>query len=1278
MHLLAATPGQMDDGSEAIDLAQDPGDILVLSAADTELACLAAARERLGASFPTTRLANLMFLSHPMSVDLYLEQTAAHAKLILARVIGGMGYWRYGLEQLSQLCATKKISLVVVPGDDQPDPELARLCTLPPEQSHQLWQYFVHGGLENSEQALRFAASLLPQEPPARQEDRAQGEPAWPWHPPQPLLRAGLYSPQKDILSFSDLTQDWAETQPVAAIVFYRALVQSGSLAPVKALIEALEQEGFNTLPLYVSSLKESGSAAFVRDMLGQAKPAVILNATAFALSEPGGPTKATAFDAADCPVFQIIFSSGAEAQWREGTHGLSARDIAMHVALPEVDGRILTRALSFKAEAQHHVLTQCPIVTYAPVQDRIVFTAKLAASWASLRQKTVSQRRIALILANYPNKDGRIANGVGLDSPASALAILKAMAEAGYDISTLPETSDDLIRNLQQGPTNDFKSLDDRQITERLSLADYQAFLKTHVSETIVNMITERWGAPEQDPFVRDNAFALPALRFGQACLAIQPARGYHLDPATSYHDPALVPPHHYLAFYAWLRWPEAQGGFGADAVIHVGKHGNLEWLPGKALALSAECFPEVALGPLPNLYPFIVNDPGEGSQAKRRNSAVIIDHLTPPLTRAGSYGPLRDLETLIDEYYEAAGLDPRRCKLLREDILSLSHHLGLDRDIGIQPQEEEDSALAKLDNHLCELKEMQIRDGLHILGQSPQGSERTRLLAALLRAPRGDGKHGNASLTRALAADLGLDQTVIGPETPAGEATLFDPLNSPMAALWTGPRPDCLHSLSEKPWRSLGDTIERLEDFAEALIAGTVSPPAHWSQTQAVLEQAHKSIAPALDQSGAEEQRHLLRALDGRFVPPGPSGAPTRGRPEVLPTGRNFYSVDSRAVPTAAAWRLGWASAQLIIDRYTQDNGFYPTSLALSAWGTANMRTGGDDIAQALALIGARPQWEQTTGRVTGFEVLPLAMLNRPRVDVTLRISGFFRDAFPGLIDLFDRASRTIATLDEPEDQNPLAAKVQKDMDTFRQQGLSEKDAQRKAGFRIFGSQPGAYGAGLQALIDEKGWESGDDLAKAYLAWGGFAYGADSKGQKETHLFAQRLQDVELVLHNQDNREHDLLDSDDYYQFEGGLTATVSYLSGQEPQIYHNDHSRPESPHIRSLQEEIGRVVRARCVNPKWIAGVMRHGYKGAFEIAATVDYLFAFAATTSAVSDAHFEALHDAYVADPEVMAFLQDHNPVAAKEIAARLKEAIDRGLWRPRRNAVLGELESLLI
>ena len=1223
MHLLAAAAGSVDEGQEPVDLGQSPADIVFISAADTELAALATARSEM-AQPPELRLASMMHLQHPMSVDLHIDACASKAKLVVARVLGGASYWKYGFEQYAARLADAGVAFAALPGDDKPDPDLRLFSTVSDQDYDALWAYLVEGGPKNAVNFLSYCQFVIAQAPAPQAAE--------------PLLRAGVYWPGDGISDLSAAQAHWTQDAPIVPVIFYRALVQGAGLNPINRMVKALRLAGLNPLPIFVASLKDPISVATLDQLFQAAPPAVILNCTSFAVGNPHGDSSPnnplTAVSARQAPVLQVVLAASTESSWEEGLNGLSARDIAMNVALPEVDGRILSRAISFKGEAFFDEATECPIATYKARGDRVTFVAALAANWASLRRTAPAQRQVALILANYPNKDGRLANGVGLDTPASAVHALALLQQAGYDVKNAPETSAELMEQIMAGPTNWLTDRATRTGGVLLPIADYMAHYQTLPYE-LRAQLEERWGAPESDPFFdpNDGGFKLSILRFGNVTLGLQPARGYNIDPVETYHSPDLIPPHNYLAFYFWIRHHQK-----AQATVHMGKHGNLEWLPGKALALSDSCLPEAILGPMPHVYPFIVNDPGEGTQAKRRAQAVIIDHLTPPLTRAETYGPLRDLEALVDEYYEAAGIDPRRIEHLRREILTLTAASGLDKDIGFEGHETGD--LAKLDAYLCDLKEAQIRDGLHIFGQTPEGVQLRDLTIALARIPRGSGQGADASLLRAMAGDLALG---------------FDPLDCDLAAPWTGDKPAPLSDITAERWRSTGDTVERLELLAQALIDGTRDAPGR--QSAQVMAHIRQNISPNVAACGPMEAQGLLTALDGKFVPPAPSGAPTRGRLDVLPTGRNFYSVDSRAVPTPTAWALGWKSANLLIDKHLQDHGDWPRALLLTAWGTANMRTGGDDIAQCLALMGVKPKWDSANRRVTGFEVIPASTLGRPRVDVTLRISGFFRDAFPGLIDLVDSAARAVLALDEPEDVNPAKS--------------------NGAGARVYGSKPGAYGAGLQALIDERIWDSQADFGKAYLEWGSYAYGKGRQGARDRSGFETRLGQVDAIVQNQDNREHDLLDSDDYYQFEGGAAAAVQSLQGQARPIYHNDHSRPERPLIRSLDDEMARVIRSRVLNPKWIDGVKRHGYKGAFEIAATVDYMFAFAATTGAVKSHHFDAIEAAFLEDDDTRDFIAEANAPALREIAQRLQEAIDRDLWQPRSNSAQARIAGLL-
>ncbi len=1222
MHLLATTSGVIDGGATAVDLKQSPGDIVILSAADSELAALAAACDQLPATFPTLRLANLLQLQHNYSVDLYTEQTLAHVKLVIVRLLGGKAYWPYGIDRLTGLATETGCKLVLLPGGTAYDSELQSLSNIEPEQWEALRSYFATGGSENFSNALNYAQFILGKGP----------------KPNSPAIFANA-----GYAGFTDLLIPKGDS---ISVIFYRSVIEGGQGGAFHWLLDNLLQSaGQAVFPIYVTSLKDKESQDFLRKHFAVNPPSVIINATSFAVGDLANDV----LSQQGCPVLQVTLAGSSKEEWQESKSGLKTKDLAMSVVLPELDGRIYAGVISFKSDKHWHERTQCRIVTYQAVQDRSKRIAELAANWSKLRTTPAEDKRIAIILANYPNKDGRIANGVGYDTPASTIKILTAL-----NAPNIPENGNALIEALQANRTN---AMSEKLSANCLTISHYKSLFKA-LPQTLRDDVTARWGDPSSDPFVKQAAFQLPFISFGNVVVGIQPARGYNIDPKTTYHDPALVPPHGYLAAYLWLRHV-----FDAHAIIHNGKHGNLEWLPGKSVGLSENCYPDAILGPIPHIYPFIVNDPGEGTAAKRRTAAVIIDHLTPPLTRAENYGPLKDLEALVDEYYLASGLDRRRLSLLKDNILNLTRHHKLDRDAGFTG--DDDADLQRLDTFLCDLKEAQIRDGLHILGESPTGQQETDLLVALTRLPGGE----RPSIIRALADDLGL---------------AFDPLDCEMGETWMGPKPAELREVSSDPWRTIGDTLERLELLASRLVQAPPPPsgtppakkprekvnfspsaPLGWGSTPkgggggstgSVLNYINQTLRPTLASCGPNEITNLLRALNGQSVPQGPSGAPTRGRLDVLPTGRNFYSLDNRTLPTPAAWTLGKASANALLTRHFQDTGQHLKTAGLSCWGTANMRTGGDDLAQAMWLMGVKPVWDTASWRVTGFEVQPLAAIGRPRVDVTLRISGFFRDAFPVQIELLDKAIKAVAALEEDADDNPLAASL--------------------STARIFGSKPGSYGAGLQALIDEGIWSSKADLAAAYVTWGAHVYGTHEQGRSDETSFRERLTQIEAVIHNQDNREHDLLDSDDYYQFEGGMSAAVETASGKKPMVYHNDHSRPERPVIRTLDEEIARVVRSRVVNPKWINGVKRHGYKGAFEIAATVDYMFAFAATADAVKSHHFDLAYQAYIEDADTLKFITDNNPAALREMSLRFQEAITRGLWQPRLNSVHERLQEL--
>ncbi len=1265
MHKLAALPGGWNPNTDGvIFIEQSPAPIIFLTYADTDIQTIAAAQAFLGDNFSAIRVVNLLNLQQQLSIDVYIETVLSKAQIIVLRLLGGSAYWSYGLERIKEIVELSKTALFVLPGDNAPDLDLISHSTVSLAAVNQLWRYLIEGGRENYANALRFISDTCLQ---------TNYQPIAPKSVPE----LGIYQWQNQT-DKSNLTNiggeqqnldgDYASTHKSdrsCAILFYRSHYLAGNTLPIDCLCQSIIARNLQPIPIFISSLRNIELQQQLLTLLQENPIKVLLNTTSFSLAKIGKSSQLEFWQQLDVPILQVILSGSTKEQWESSLQGLMPRDVAMNVALPEVDSRIITRAISFKSVQTWNDKLETNVVVYQPESDRIFFVADSVANWVNLANTPNKEKKIALILANYPNKDGRIANGVGLDTPASCIKILKALQQEGYSVTDIPATADDLIQRLTTGITNDPESRTSRPIYQSLSIEEYQQYWDT-LPEAVQQGITERWG------LVGVNGCSplhihIPGIQLGNIFIGIQPSRGYDRDPSLNYHAPDLEPTHDYLAYYHWLR-----SSFGVQAIVHVGKHGNLEWLPGKSLALSANCYPEVALQTIPHIYPFIVNDPGEGSQAKRRSQAVIIDHLTPPLTRAELYGGLEKLEALIDEYYEAQSLDPTRLSIISDRITKLVQQENLDQDLGIKPTDTQTITqfLSVADGYLCELKEAQIRDGLHIFGQCPQGEQLRDLIIAIARSP----SYNRLGLTQALAKDFGLD---------------FDPLlgGDGETGRWgdgeTGRWGEKL-----KQARNTGDAIAILEEIAielvdqiirhpicEAVSFRTANTQHPTPDTKKQLQWIKETLLPNLIKSD-REITNLIHALDGKYIPSGASGAPTRGRPEVLPTGRNFYSVDIRGIPTETAWSVGSKAAEAVIERYTQENGEYPQSLAISIWGTSTMRTGGDDIAQVMALMGVRPVWDGMSRRIVDFEVLPASLLNRPRVDVTVRVSGFFRDSFPNIINLLNKITQTVADLPETESINPLSASVQIEQQLLQKQGLDRETAQQKASYRVFGSKPGAYGAGMQGLIEAQNWQSDEDLARAYLNWSSYAYDGSGQGYAAPESFQRRLKQLQIVLHNQDNREHDLLDSDDYYQFQGGLTAAVRSLTGKNPEVYFGDNSQPSNPRVRKLTEEITRVYRSRVINPKWIKGVMRHGYKGAFEMAATVDYLFAYDATANCVADHMYEGVAKAYIFDEQVQQFIQTKNPWALRDMSERLLEAHQRRLWQNVEQQMIDDLKAI--
>ncbi|WP_406723042.1 cobaltochelatase subunit CobN [Streptomyces althioticus] len=1187
--------------------------VLLLSTADTDLLAARAS----GAGY---RIGN------PTRVDVAEELPALldGADLAVVRLLGGKRAWEDGLAALK----ASGVPAVLLGGESVPDAELMAESSVPAGVVAEALRYLVEGGPDNLAELARFLSDTV----------LLTGEG---FEQPRRMPEFGVHG-----------SRTAASGRPTVGVLFYRAHELSGNTAFVDTLCDAIEAAGANALPVYCGSLRGADPALY--ELLGRADAlvATVLAAGGTHASQASAGGEEEAWDVGalaelDVPVLQGLCLTTSRAAWEGSDAALSPMDAAMQVAIPEFDGRLITVPFSFKEQGADDV----PVYVADP--GRAARVAGIAVRHAALRHKPNAEKKLALVFTAYPTKHSRVGNAVGLDTPASAVRVLDALRDAGYAVEGHPSEGDELIHRLIEAGGHDVEWLTEDQLAAapaRVPLADYRAWFATLEPE-LRDAMTEAWGDPPGSLYVDGEDIVLASLRFGNVVVMIQPPRGFGENPIAIYHDPDMPPSHHYLAAYRWL-----ENSFGADAVVHMGKHGTMEWLPGKGLGLSAGCAPDAVLGDLPLVYPFIVNDPGEGTQAKRRGHATVVDHLVPPMARADTYGDLAKLEQLLDEYALVSDLDPTKAPAVRAQIWTLVKAAELHHDLHVDDQPDDDAFdefVMHIDGYLCEIKDVQIRDGLHILGGGPAGEPRVNLVLAVLRASQVWGGRANAlpGLRACLAAHFGLVEKELLAEPGA-------PVKVPAE----------LTDLVDGPSRTAADAIDLLEQLCRRLAEGMEERA--WAagavpglvrevlgvelpEAVAVLRFACEEVVPRLERT-TDEIGHILRALDGGYVPAGPSGSPTRGLVNVLPTGRNFYSVDPKAIPSRLSWEVGQSLAESLVRRYLEDTGAYPESVGLTVWGTSAMRTQGDDIAEILALLGCRPVWDDASRRVTGFEIVPLEELGRPRIDVTVRISGFFRDAFPHVVGLIDDAVRAVAELDEPDDSNYVRAHVEED--------TAAHGDRRRATARVFGSKPGAYGAGLLPLIDARNWRSDADLAEVYAVWGGYAYGRGLDGRAARGDMETAFRRIAVAAKNVDTREHDLVDADDYFQYHGGMVAMVRHLTGSSPEAYVGDSATPDQVRTRTLGEETHRVFRARVVNPRWMAAMRRHGYKGAFEMAATVDYLFGYDATAGVVDDWMYEKLGAEYVFSPENRDFMKKSNPWALRGITERLLEAADRGLW----------------
>ncbi|MEM6390606.1 MAG: cobaltochelatase subunit CobN, partial [Pseudomonadota bacterium] len=909
----------------------------------------------------------------------------------------------------------KGIALTVLPADGRDDARLDAICTVPVSTRDQLRKLCDTGGAVAAQAALAQMAL-------------AAGLYAGPVPGSKALPMQGAWTPEAGVISSPEagaLSSPEAGARPRIAVVFYRSYLVAADLAPVEAVFAAMRARGFDVIGLFAPSLKAPDAAKWLEENILKLSPKAIINATSF--SGRGGNGRSP-LDVAEVPVFQVALSTATKKAWSEAERGLSPADLAMHVVLPEVDGRIFAGVASFKEPQAQDPALEFSRFAHSPVPDRIDALADRIAAWHHLARAEPSERRPALVLSTYPGRDWNMAHAVGLDAPASTNAILTELAQEGHDCAPQRELIHRLSTEFIHWP-----------------MAKYRVKL-ARLDRALRDDLQAAWGAPELDHEVQDGDFAFRAIRSGKALIALQPERGTPETRSDEYHDLSRVPRHAYVAFYLWLQEQ-------ADALIHIGAHGTLEWLPGKATALSAQCWPEVLVGDLPVIYPFIVNDPGEAAQAKRRIGAVTLGHLPPPLKAAGAGDKLARLEALLDEFSNADGLDPQRRERLIGDIREEARAAGVEADLGLAEGFCSAEAITRIDRFVCDVKDSQFGDGLHIWGQPTPGA-------------------------------------------------------SPL-------------------------------------------------ETQASIE---------------AERTALVKALNGQRVHAGPSGSPYRGRLDVLPTGRNLYTTDPRSVPTRAAFAQGERLAAELIRRHLQDEGDYPKTLVLDLWGSATMRTAGEEFAMAFALLGVRPVWDTGSERVSGIEVVPIAELSHPRIDVTLRVSGLFRDVFPGLSALYQQAIRALAGRDEAADWNPFV----------KPEPLADQPEEA----RVYGPAPGSFGLGMGGDISDFSEAGRRAAGEAWLAASAYAMdGAEARHDPDG--IAARVAGAEAFVHLQDLPETDLLLAEDYASHEAGFAAAQA-ITGGAATLYHVDNTDPAAPRARALSEEVARVVRARAANPAWIAGM------------------------------------------------------------------------------------------
>lgn len=1250
--------------------------ILLVTTQDADLLTLASVRPTLPHDFPAIRTARPQDLTE---ADLpTLLDGAGGAGVVLLRLIQGKDSPASAFQPLAARCREPGVPLIARRSYPAPDPDPEAATTAPPSVAARVAAYPDTGGPANLLHLSRYVS------------DTYLGT-SYGYAEPMPLPWEGVYHPAAPSVRSTEerIAHRWRHDRSAVGIPFYRTDGLSGDLGFVDLLVRRLEDLGAHVLPVFAATLKGDRGGAGIPEAFqailtgpdGTARVDCLTTTTAFTMGEvePGPVVTAMGWAVEglarlDVPVLQATVGTGTAAAWEATAQGLGPLDGGISVALPEFDGRLITVPIAFRtdpARTSTSPAVDAAVAPHRPLPDRIARLARLALRWCALRRKPNAEKRVAIILHNNAAWASPIGAAHGLDSLASVVALLRAMREAGYRVEDLPETADELARRIADGGGHDLEYLTEAQVRAapvRVHRDPYRTWFAAFPA-SVQERLRRQWGEPPGTAYVVDDALTGAGVLLGNVFVGLQRPRGFNVDPDAVYHAPDLPPQHQYLAFYRWLR-----DEFRADAVVAGGKHGTLEWLPGKGVGLSAACFPEVALDDLPLIYPSIVNNPGEGTQAKRRGHAAIIDHLTPPLAGAGTYGALQELDRLLRGRAAAQNLDPRRLSELDREILDLVRETALDRDLGVTVEAVDvDNLAGRLAAELCELREARIGIGLHVLGRVPDGDALLDHLASLAAVRNGD----VPGLRTALAAALGLDEAAL-------LARRAEPAPRPV--------PDVLGSLDTAPIITNGDVVERLDLLARALILDLLARGGRPEDVAPVLQAALRVRAPGVEQvlrsitdrlyparRRTEDQLgNVLRALAGRFVPAGPSGAPSRGLADVLPTGRNVYAVDPKAMPSAAAWQVGVGLGDALRERYLAETGAYPESVGIVLWGTANMRTQGEDVAEFLYLLGVRPVWQAGSGWVVGLEPIPLAGLGRPRFDVVARVSGCFRDAFPSPLELMDEAVTLVAGLPAPPELNFVVKHLRAKLADVPPDAPDHEARRASALYRVFAPKPGAYVDGVAEAVELSHRRTPDDLAATYTTWVGYAYGRHGYGVPARDAFLRRAGELDVAVKNRDNQEHDIFDTDGYFQDHGALVATVRTVRGREPRAYTGDSTVPDRPAVRDLADEARRTVRRRVVSPTRIAGMRRHGYKGVAELLKTADYVFGDDATTGIIEGWMYEDLTDRFVRDPGVQAFLRRHNPWTMRDMVTRLLEATQRDLWERPPEEMRRALETLLL